>query len=60
MAVEKPCVRVRGSAVAENALKALADHRYDPRIRERTADAVAQNGIATLRELYAKRFGAKE
>ena len=46
--------------VAENALKALAVHRYDPRIRERTADAVAQNGTAALRELLAKRFGVKE
>jgi hypothetical protein len=46
--------------VAENALKALAVHRYDPRVRERTAAAVAQNGTAALRELFAKRFGAKE
>lgn len=50
----------RSPTVAENALKALAVHRYDPRVRERTAAAVAQNGTAALRELFAKRFGAKE
>ncbi len=48
------------STVAGNALKALAVHRYDPRIRQRTADAVAQNGTTSLRELFAKRFDAKE
>jgi HEAT repeat protein len=46
--------------VAENALKALAVHGYDPRVRERTAAAVAQNGTSVLRELFAKRFGEKE
>jgi HEAT repeat protein len=41
---------------AQAALSALALHRYDERIRERTAAAVAQNGRAALRRLFDEEF----
>jgi HEAT repeat protein len=47
-------------AVATSALGALAVHRYDPRVRERTAAAVAKNGDAALRALYETRFPTNE
>jgi hypothetical protein len=34
----------------------LALHRYDERIRERTAAAVAKNGRAELRKHFEQRF----
>ncbi|MBY0522183.1 MAG: hypothetical protein K2R98_02225 [Gemmataceae bacterium] len=43
---------------AATALAALAVHRYDARIRERTAAAVAKNGDAKLRAAFEKRFRA--
>ncbi|HEV3260781.1 MAG TPA: HEAT repeat domain-containing protein [Gemmataceae bacterium] len=48
------------AGVAESAVKALAIHRYDPRLVERTAAAVAQNGRAALRAHFEKRFHVKE
>jgi HEAT repeat protein len=47
-------------AVAPAVLNALAVQRYDPRVCERAAAAVAQNGDAALRALYQKRFGTRE
>jgi HEAT repeat protein len=41
---------------AAAALTALAVHRYDPRLRERVAAAVAQAGDAALRSLFERRF----
>jgi HEAT repeat protein len=43
-------------AVASAALSALALHRYDERIRERTAAAVAKNEKAALRRQFEERF----
>ena len=48
------------AGVAESAVEALAIHRYDPRLAERTAAAVAQNGRAALRGHFEKRFRIKE
>jgi HEAT repeat protein len=48
------------SAVAEAALDALAIHRYDPRVVERAAAAVAQNGREALRVHFEKRFHRKD
>ncbi len=45
---------------ARAALAALALHRYDERVRERTAAAVAQSGRAALQATYEKRFRAKD
>jgi hypothetical protein len=47
-------------AIAGAALSALALHRYDARLRERTAAAVAQNGHAALLAHFEKRFSANE
>lgn len=54
--------RVAGEteAVARAALAALALHRYDERVREQTAAAVAKNGHAALRAYFEKRFRAAE
>jgi HEAT repeat protein len=46
--------------VAALALGALAVHRYDARVRERAAAAVAKNGAATLRTLFDQRFHAND
>jgi hypothetical protein len=46
--------------VAAAALSALALHRYDERLRERTAAAVAQNGRPALRIQFDKSFRVKE
>lgn len=43
-------------AVALSALSALAVHRYDERVREQTAAAVAQNGDPNLLAMFEKRF----
>jgi HEAT repeat protein len=43
-------------AEAHAALAGLALHRYDERVRERTAAAVAQNGRATINAVFQKRF----
>jgi HEAT repeat protein len=43
--------------VAGMAVSALAIHRYDDRVRERTAAAVARNGQAGLKAFYEERFG---
>ncbi|HEV3080932.1 MAG TPA: HEAT repeat domain-containing protein [Gemmataceae bacterium] len=44
-------------AVAWAAISALALHRYDARLRERTEDAVSRNGRAALRAYFEERFG---
>jgi HEAT repeat protein len=46
--------------VATAALGALAVQRYDPRVRERTAAAVANRGDAALQALFDKRFRTSE
>ena len=43
-------------AVAWAAVSALALHRYDARLRERTADAVSRSGRAALRAYFEERF----
>jgi HEAT repeat protein len=48
------------SAASRAAVAALAIHRYDERIRERTAAAVTQNGDPVLRALFEKRFRSSE
>jgi HEAT repeat protein len=53
-------VAEKSPAVAKAALGALAVHRYDARVRERTAAAVAKNGNAALRALFEKRFRTSE
>jgi HEAT repeat protein len=45
---------------AASALAALAVYRHDPRVRERAAAAVAQNGDADLHALFEKRFPTQE
>jgi HEAT repeat protein len=47
-------------AVARAAVGALAVHRYDPRVRERTAEAVAATGDSDLRTVFESRFRASE
>jgi HEAT repeat protein len=49
-------VAAESQAVAEAALLALALHRYDERLRERTAAAVAKNGRAALRAHFERCF----
>jgi hypothetical protein len=49
-------VATETETVASAALSALALHRYDERIRERTAAAVAKNGRAELRKHFEQRF----
>ncbi len=49
-------VAAESQAVGEAALSALALHRYDERLRERTAVAVAKNGRAALRAHFEKCF----
>jgi HEAT repeat protein len=48
----------RSRAVATAALGALAVHRYDARVCERTAAAVAATGDTTLRSVFESRFRA--
>jgi HEAT repeat protein len=43
-------------AVATAAVSALAVHRYDERVRQRVAAAVASSGHVSLRALFEKRF----
>ena len=43
-------------AVARLAVAALALHRYDDRIRERTAAAVSASGRASLLAFFKERF----
>ena len=47
-------------AVATAALAALVPHRYDTRLRERIAAAVARNGRATLQAVFEKRFRSND
>jgi HEAT repeat protein len=47
-------------ATAAAAVAALAVHRYDQRIRQRAAAAVAASGHAALRAVFDKRFGPGE
>src|SRR5262249_13948618 len=42
--------------VARFAVSALAVHRYDDRVRERTAGAVANNGAAGLKAYFEEQF----
>jgi HEAT repeat protein len=42
------------------AISALAIHRYDSRLRDRTATAVAKNSQAGLQAFFEQRFGADE
>jgi hypothetical protein len=42
--------------VAVEAVSALAVHRYDPSLRERTAEAVAKNGDVSVLSHFRKRF----
>jgi hypothetical protein len=49
-------VAAENQVVAEAALSALALHRYDERLQERTAAAVAKNGRAALRAHFGKCF----
>jgi HEAT repeat protein len=53
-------VAEEAQAMAAAALAALAVHRYDDRIRERAAAAVATRGHAALQEVFAKRFGSSQ
>jgi HEAT repeat protein len=53
-------VETENDSVASAALSALALHRYDERIRERTAAAVTQNGRPVVRQLFVERFRGKE
>ena len=46
-------------AIARMAVAALALHRYDERLKERTAQAVDQSGRAALKAFFEERFGAK-
>jgi hypothetical protein len=48
------------SAAARAAVAALSVHRYDERIRERTAAAVAKNGDPGMRTLFEKRFHSND
>ena len=52
-------VATGAEAAAESALAALALHRYDEKLRERTEAAVAKNGRIALRRLFEERFRAK-
>jgi HEAT repeat protein len=47
-------------ALAKMAVSALAVHRYDARLRERAAVAVAKNGLSTLQAHFEKRFASDE
>jgi HEAT repeat protein len=47
-------------AVAAAALAALVRHRYDDRLRERIAAAVARNGRPALQTYFDKRFTVEE
>jgi len=47
-------------AVAAAAIEALAVQRYDPRVRERVAAAVAQRDNTVLQELFEKKFRGSE
>jgi hypothetical protein len=47
-------------SVARVAVSALAIHRYDDRLRERTAAAVDQSGRAALKAFFAERFRTRE
>jgi HEAT repeat protein len=49
-------VATQHEATAREAVSALAVHRYDERIRERTAAAVAKNGRAGLKAHFEKCF----
>jgi hypothetical protein len=50
----------QSQVVAAAALAALAVQRYDTRVRDRAAAAVAKNGHAALRALFDKRFAASD
>jgi HEAT repeat protein len=47
-------------AIARTAVAALAIHRYDARLREKTAAAVAQSGRAALKAFFEDRFRVRE
>jgi HEAT repeat protein len=47
-------------AAAPAAVNALALHRYDARLKQRTAEAVAKTGQASLQAHFEERFRAKE
>jgi HEAT repeat protein len=47
-------------AVAAAAVGALAIHRYDARLVERVAAAVAENGSSALHAYFEKKFAAKD
>jgi HEAT repeat protein len=47
-------------ATATSALGALAVQRYDSRVRERAATAVAKRGVAALHAVFEKRFRASD
>jgi HEAT repeat protein len=49
-------VASEGRALATAALAALALHRYDARLRERTEEAVVKSGSALIRASFEKRF----
>jgi HEAT repeat protein len=49
-------VAAESEPTARSALSALALHRYDDRLRDRTASAVAQNGRPSVRTHFEKSF----